>query len=92
MLRDYISNDEATYLRVSEGYEGYELDAVNWDNVCTETCWTHYSGIPMSRRKAFAAASEFAREIGRPDLANKIYVWEQVKPNTWSRVLSFLGM
>lgn len=92
MSSDYISNDEATYIRISDGHEGYELDAASWDHGYTEACWTHYNGEPMSRRKAIASASEFAREIGRPDLANKIYVWEQVKPNAWSRVLSFLGL
>ncbi len=88
---DYISPEEATHIRVFEDFDGYALDAADDKGNYTEVIWTHYDNQLLTREKAIAVAGEFAKEIGRPDLALKVSVsGKTLKPTCFRDSSHFL--
>ncbi len=73
---EYISKEDATHLRVFEDFDGWAIDAANDTGNYSERTWTYWDGEPLTKEMAISKLSEFAKEYGRPDLANVYRVVE----------------
>lgn len=84
-----IDPAEAILIRVFEEGDHWATDASNGldgDTLkYTDNIWTHFDDKPLTKTAAIEHARDFAREIGRNDLADAVYVEDEDGPEQWVR-------
>lgn len=74
---DYIPPSQCTKVRVFHNGWEWEIDAADEQGSCTEVTWTHYNDLPMTREVAIQSVPDFCKEIGRPDLIDRVEIEEE---------------
>jgi len=75
LLKDeYITPENATHFRVFKDFDGWAIDAADYNGNYSEYIWTHYNDELLTKEMAIAKIPEFAKEYGRSDIADKYEV------------------
>lgn len=82
--QQYLDKKDADRIRIFFEGDNWAIDAANDDNY-TQEIWTNHSGVPLTEEMAIRYAPDFARAIGKPELANEVYV--ESGCGQWHRII-----